>query len=161
MRTTRFVGATLVANLVLGLLFVAGAATVAAQEECTLTVEPRRAQAGSEFTLSGAGYTPDTLVLQRDDGEPVTIELDLNDADPFEIPIGSRSGDEGLWTATVSVTDTECSATTRFRVTLRDTAAADHVTTAAGGISPLVYLAVILGGFGIGTLAGRRLRLAF
>lgn len=159
MRTVRLVGATLIVKLVLGLLFVVGASSVAASDECDVSVEPRKAQAGSEFTLRGSGYTPDTLVLQRSDGEPVTIDLDLGDADPFEIPIGSRTGDEGVWTATVSVSGTECEASTTFRVTLHDTATAGDATDA--GISPLVYVAVVLGGFGIGTLIGRRVRLAY
>jgi hypothetical protein len=160
MRTTRLVGSVLIVKLVLGILFVAGASAAAASDECTVSVEPRKAQAGSEFRLSGSGFTPDTLVLQRGDGDPVTIELDLGDADPFEIPIGSRSGDEGVWKATVSVSDTECAASVRFRVTLHDTAAAD-----AGGepaaIHPLVYVAVILAGFSLGAFVSRRLRLAF
>lgn len=160
MRITRLLGATLVVKLVLGLLFVASASSVAAQDDCTLSVEPKKAQAGSEFMLSGSGYTPDTLVLQREDADPVTIDLDLEDADPFEIPIGSRSGDEGVWKATVSVTGSDCEASTRFRVTLHDTAVG-AATGAPDGIHPLVYVAVILGGFGLGTLVGRRVRLAF
>ena len=121
--------------------------------------QPAQAEAGSEFMLNGAGYTPDKLVLQRGNNDPVEIELDLGDADPFEIPIGSRAGDEGLWRATVSNADCEASAT--FRVTLKNTDMIDDLMASpAGGIPPIVYLAVILGGFGLGAIGARRLRLA-
>lgn len=159
MRITRLVGATLVVKLALGVFLLVGTSSVAAQAECSLSVEPAKAQAGSEFRLLGSGYTPDRLTLQRGDGEPVEIELDLGDADPFEIPIGSRSGDEGVWKATVSVAATECAASTTFRVTLKNTDALADL--AGGGISPLLYLAVVVGGFGLGALVGRRLNLAF
>ena len=160
MRTTRIVGATLIAKLVMGLFLLAGATAVAAQEECVLSVEPAQAEAGSEFMLSGAGYTPDKLILQRGNNNPVEIELDLGDTDPFEIPIGSRSGDEGLWRATVSNDDCEASAT--FRVTLKNTDMIDDLmaSPAGGGIPPIAYLAVIVGGFGLGAIGARRLRLA-
>lgn len=162
MRTTRIVGATLIVKLVLGLFLVAGVSTVAAQDECTLSVEPGEAQAGSEFVLTGSGYTPDRLTLQRGSSDPVSINLDLGDADPFEIPIGSRTGDEGVWRATVSVSGTDCEASTTFRVTLRNTDMIDDLLAAPGGagIPPIVYLAVILGGFGLGIFGARRLRLA-
>lgn len=162
MRITRLLGATLIVKLVLGLLFVVGATTVAAQEDCTLSVNPAAAQAGSEFVLTGSGYTPDVLSLQRGSSDPVTIELDLDDADPFEIPIGSRPGDEGVWTATVSVSGSDCEASAEFRVTLKNTDMIDDLVAspAGGGIPPIVYLAVILGGFGVGAFAARQLRLA-
>jgi hypothetical protein len=162
LRTTRLVGATLVLKFVLGMMLLVHASPAAAQEECTLDVRPRVAQAGTEFVLSGSGYTPDQLVLQRGSLEPVTIDLDLGNADPFEIPIGSRVGDEGMWTATVSVTGSECEATATFHVTLRNTDLLDGVLAGAlGGDLPLVaYLLVIGGGFGIGALAARHLRVA-
>ena len=162
MRTTRLLGGTLIVKLGLGLFLLAGASSVAAQEHCSLAVEPAEAQAGSEFVLSGSGYTPDVLMLQRGSSDPVTIDLDLADADPFEIPIGSRTGDEGLWTATVTVSGTDCEASAQFRVTLRNTDMIDDLVTspAGGGIPPIVYLAVILGGFGVGAFAARQLRLA-
>jgi len=160
MRTKRIVGATLVVKLVMGLFLLAGASSVAAQDECVLTVEPAEAQAGSEFVLHGEGFTPDQLILQRGSNEPVTINLSLGDTDPFEIPIGSRTGDEGLWTATALVKGTECSATTNFRVTLQNTDMIDDlVSSPTGGLPLIAYLLVIVGGFGAGALAARHLRL--
>jgi hypothetical protein len=161
MRTTRLVGATLIVKLVLG-LFLLSAAGVAAQDACVLTVEPAEAPAGHEFVLSGTGYLPDKLVLQRGTNEPVTIQLSLGPADPFEIPIGSRTGDEGLWTATASVDGTDCEATATFRVTLQNTDMIDDLMSGStgGGLPLIAYLLVIVGGFGIGALAARHLRLA-
>jgi hypothetical protein len=161
MRTTRLLGATLIVKLVLGLFFLVGVSSVAAAE-CALSVEPRAAQAGSEFMLTGSGYTPDKLVLQRGNNDPVEIELDLGDADPFEIPIGSRPGDEGLWRATVSVEGTDCEASATFRVTLKNTDMIDDLmaSPAGGGIPPIAYLLVIVGGFGVGAFAARRWHVA-
>jgi hypothetical protein len=161
MRTTRLVGATLIVKLVLG-LFLLGATSVAAEDACVLTVEPAEAQAGAEFVLSGSGYKPDQLILQRGTNEPVTIELDLPDADPFEIPIGSSTGDEGPWTATAVVDGTDCRATATFRVTLQNTDMIDDLmgSPSGSGMPLIVYLLVIVGGFGVGALAARHLRLA-
>lgn len=145
-----------------GLVALLGAGPASAAEpECALSVEPKIAVAGTQFVLSGSGYTPNQLILQKDDGPQTTIELDLAGADPFEIPIDSKPGDEGLWTATVSGTDGECSATTAFRVTLRSTAMFDELIAGrpGGPLLPL-YLLVLGLGFTLGLLAARRLRLA-
>lgn len=145
----------------LAVLIFAGPAGATEPPTCELDVEPREAPVGSTFQLIGEGYSPTEVVLQHEGGEPVTIELDVTD-DPFSIPVGSGPGDEGLWTATVAVTGTSCSASVTFRVTLHDTAVADRM--AAGGTSePLpasLYLAVIATGLAGGLMLGRRFRTA-
>lgn len=160
MRTTRLVGAIFVVKLFLGLMLIS-ATSVAAQDACVLAVEPTQAQAGAEFVLSGSGYTPDQLILQRGTNEPVTIDLDLPDADPFEIPIGSSTGDEGPWTATAVVEGTDCRATATFHVTLQNTDMIDDLMASPsdGGVPLIAYLLVIVGGFSVGALAAGRLRL--
>jgi hypothetical protein len=139
------------------------AAPVAAVEPggCALSVEPRSGPAGSEFTLSGRGYTPTHVTLQKNGGRQTTVELDLGAADPFEIPIGSRTGDEGTWSATVFVEGTDCRATATFRVTLLSTdVVAELVGRSPGARLPLAaYLLVIGMGFGGGMLLSRRVRL--
>lgn len=80
--------------------------------------------------------------------------------DPFSIPIGSGPGDEGLWTATVAVEGTSCSASVTFHVTLLDTAIGDALTAVDGGgrVPAVLYLAVLFGGLAGGVLLGRRFR---
>jgi hypothetical protein len=152
----RLIGASMASILTLGLLLVVAVAPAAAQDECVLTVEPAEAPAGDQFILSGTGYTPEQLILQRGSAQPVTFDLSLGDADPFEIPIGSKSGDEGLWQAVVIDTDTGCRARAHFRVTLVPTDMVDDLlATPAGGVPMIAYLLVIAGGFGAGTLIAR------
>lgn len=144
--------------LLAGLLLGGSVSSVAAQEDCLLAVEPVEALAGSQFVLIGNGYTPSQLTLQRDTAQPVTFDLDLGDTDPFEIPIGSKSGDEGLWTATVTADD-GCVATTTFRVALPSTDMIDGLLSGSGGSTPpAVYLLVVLAGFGGGVLVARYAR---
>ena len=146
--------------LALSLSALAGGA--AAQVECTLTVEPEVAVAGSEFQLHGEGYTPTQLVLQKDGAEAVTIDLDLAGQDPFEIPVGSSIGDEGVWQATAELPGT-CSPSVTFTVTLQDTDAMSDVlepSTTEGRLPVAIYLLIIAVGLGGGVLAGARLRLA-
>jgi hypothetical protein len=145
------------------LIVSAGPALATEPSQCELAVEPQSGPAGTQFTLSGEGYTPTHLTLRKDSGRETTVELDLGDAEPFEIPIGSQPGDEGLWTATAYIPGTDCSATTTFRVMLLDTAtlASMSSTPADGGGLPLtVYLLIGLLGFGGGTLIARRVRIA-
>lgn len=144
----------------LGLLSVAGPASAAEPVTCEVAVEPSTAPVGTTFVLTGSGYTPTQLVLQNGDGEPLTVDLDLGDQDPFSIPVGSGPGDEGRWTATVSIPDTPCSASVSFRVTLHDTAVGDELLspTAQGGqVALVLYLLVMCGGFFGGVLLARRL----
>lgn len=150
----------LLAAALLALVIVpAGASGVAAQGACELSVAPASGPAGTEFTLSGSGYTPDLLTLQREGQQAAQFDLDLGDADPFEIPIRSRAGDEGEWQATVAVTDTECAGTATFRVTLHDTDTIETLLASpAGGLPPIAYLIVVLGGFAGGLVIARRVR---
>jgi hypothetical protein len=155
----RLLGTSLVSALLLGLLMAGSVATVAGQEDCLLTVEPSEAPAGSQFVLSGAGYTPDRLTLQRESTDPVSFELGLGGGDSFEIPIGSKPGDEGVWRATVAVDETGCEGTATFRVTLQPTDMMDDLLAASGGgLPPFVYLLVVVGGFAAGTLVARYAR---
>jgi hypothetical protein len=155
----RLIGTALSSLLLVGLLMLGSAATVLGQDDCVLSVEPAQAPAGSQFLLSGTGYTPDRLILQRNDSEPVSFDLSLGDADPFEIPVGSKVGDEGLWTATVQVNETGCEAQAQFRVTLQPTDAIDDLLATPGGGLPMVaYLMVIVGGFAAGMMVARYAR---
>ena len=155
MRKRRLVGATTASVLGLSLYLSAVVPMVAAEPECIVTAEPATAPAGSEFILRGSGYTPTQLILQKGDGEPVTIALDLGDDDPFGIPIGSNTGDEGVWTATAENDD--CSAETTFTVTLQNTDAIDDVLGSVGSAPLPTFLAfaVIVGGFAAGMVLGR------
>lgn len=155
MRTRRALGATIAGVISLS-LYLAAVVPVAASSHCSLMADPASAVAGTEFTLSGSGFTPDTLVLQKEGGHPVTIELDMGDDDPFEIPIGSSTGDEGVWHATAS--NGECTAETSFTVTLQSTDAIDDVLGSVGS-APLptgIALVVIVFGFVAGIALGRR-----
>ena len=156
MGTRRLVGASI--GTVIGISLYLGALVpmAGAQSECTLDAEPATAPAGAEFMLRGSGFTPTRLILQKGDGQPVTIDLDLGDNDPFEIPIGSNTGDEGLWTATAE-NDT-CSAEATFTVTLQNTDAVDDVLGSVGSAPlPTAFaLGVIVAGFAAGAVVGRR-----
>ncbi|CAN5644802.1 hypothetical protein BH23CHL7_BH23CHL7_01320 [soil metagenome] len=156
----RLIGISLTTLLAIGLLLVAAVLPVAAQdEECALTVEPATAPAGAQFVLGGTGYTPEQLILERGSAQPVAFDLNLGDADPFEIPIGSKTGDEGLWQAVVVDTDTGCHAGVEFRVTLQPTDMLDDLLATGAGELPIsLYLLVIVGGFGAGTLIARYAR---
>lgn len=156
MRMRRVVGAATATVIGLSLYLAALVPMAAGQSECVLSVEPSSAPAGSEFMLSGSGYTPTRLILQKGDGLPVTIGLQLGTEDPFQIPIGSSSGDEGVWLATAENDD--CSAEATFTVTLQNTDAIDDVLGSVGSAPlPTVFaLVVIVGGFAAGMVLGRR-----
>jgi hypothetical protein len=155
---------TLLRTLTLTLLgagLLLASALPALASDCEVSVEPRVAESGTVFTLRGAGYTPTILTLQKSDGRETAVELDLDGADPFEIPIGSSVGDEGRWRATVAVAGTDCSATVTFRVTLLDTSTLSEVAVGrSGGLPPLAFVLAAVLAFTGGTLIGRRLRLA-
>jgi hypothetical protein len=162
MRTRRLVGGSVVIVLALALYFVALVQTAAAQGNCTLTVEPDTATAGTVFHLHGSGFTPTQLILQKEGGQPVTSDLDLGTQDPFEIPIGSRTGDEGKWTATAVLAGT-CSPSVMFTVTLESTDAISDLLAAptATGHLPLgLVVLVIAAGFGGGAVVAWRLKRA-
>jgi hypothetical protein len=148
---------TALATLLLGGLLLVGATAAAAKgSDCTLSVSPAQGPAGSQFVLHGSGYTPDRLILRRASGEPASFDLDLGPADPFEIPIASKPGDEGRWRASVLDEDTGCRASTYFRVTLQPTdMLQDLLTAPGGGVPPAVYLVIVAAAFCAGTLVAR------
>jgi hypothetical protein len=145
---------------VLWLLAVSVGATFAADSgTCEVRVEPRAASGGSVFVFSGSGFKPVTLVLQKESDEPIAHDINVGDADPWSVTVRSRAGDEGTWTASFTNEEALCTATATFRVTLTNT---DAVTDLAAAVtsarSPiLLYLAVVVIGFGSGTLIGRRM----
>ncbi|MDP8903962.1 MAG: hypothetical protein M3N29_01370 [Chloroflexota bacterium] len=156
MRTRRLLRRSLSTVTGLALCLLAVVPITSAQAACTLTATPAVAAAGTEFTLRGSGFTPTELVLQKQGGQPVTLTLDLGSDDPFEIPIGSRPGDEGRWHATAK--SSRCSAGASFTVTLQSTDTIEEVLASgrAGALPPVVYLAVIVFGFAAGGVLGRR-----
>lgn len=158
MQTRRFLGGSLLMALTLALYAAAQVPTVAAQSDCKLTVDPQVATAGSQFHLHGSGFTPTQLILQKAGGQPVTVDLDLGGADPFDIPVGSRQGDEGEWTATAALPGT-CSPSVVFTATLQSTDVVDDLLapTAGGHFSLMLVLLVGVAGFAGGAVAARRL----
>jgi hypothetical protein len=162
MRTRRLVGTSTVIVMSLALYFAALIQTAAAQSSCTLTVEPEVATAGSEFILRGSGFTPTELILQKEGAAAVTVELDLDSQDPFDIPIGSRKGDEGRWHATASLPGV-CAASVVFTATLESTDALSDLLAAppANGRLPLwIALLVLVTGLGGGAFVAWRLNRA-
>ena len=137
-----------------------GAASAAEPEECSVMVEPAAAPAGSQFRLSGSGFSPTHLTLRAGFGRETTVELQLDGADPFEIPVASSVGDEGAWTATVYVDGTDCQATASFHVTLLSTADEALTRGFSRTVVPLPVVALLgLLGLGGGALLARRIRL--
>ena len=147
-----------VAAIVACLLWTASAAAVE-PTDCTLEVSPAKGEPGTVFTLSGAGYTPTHLDLVKEGGSLTTVALDLGDTDPFEIPIGSREGDQGRWTATAYVDGTDCRASATFRVVLPDTAGPLDLLGLSSTDGPplLLLLGIVVVGFASGTFVARRL----
>lgn len=148
--------ARLAAAVCLGTIGAAAiAATALGNEHCELEVEPASGPAGTEFVLSGTGYSPTEMLLRKDGGEPTTIPLELPDGS-FQIPVASDPGDEGRWTATVNDPAADCSVSVEFLVTLHDTAAAANDAAGGGaGLPPLVYLLVIATGVAAGVRIAR------
>lgn len=161
MRTRRLLGGSLIIALTFALYAVTLVPIVAAQTNCQLTVEPAVATAGSEFHLHGSGFTPTQLILQKEGGQPVTIDLDLGTQDPFEIPIGSHKGDEGKWTATAALPGV-CAPSVVFTATLESTdAIGDLLAPTSTGHLPLILVALmIVAGFGGGAVVAWQLRRA-
>lgn len=160
MRTRWLVGGSVVIVMALVLLLVALVQTAAAQSECELTIEPETAKAGTVFHLRGNGFTPTQLILQKNGNEAVTSDLELGSQDPFEIPIGSKIGDEGEWSATADLPGT-CSPSVTFTVTLENTDAPYDALARPEptGRVPLMLVAlIIVGGFGGGVVVARRMK---
>jgi hypothetical protein len=160
MRTRRLLGGPLAIVLTFALYLAAFVQITAAQSQCQLTIDPEVATAGSEFHLHGSGFTPTQLILQKEGEDPVTIDLDLGTADPFDIPIGSRKGDEGNWTATAALPGT-CSPSVTFIATLESTDAISDLLAAPktnDHLPLMVVLLTIVAGFGAGAVVALRLR---
>ncbi len=152
----RFLVAPLGALLMLVALS-AGAVMAEDTTTCAVDVEPQAAAAGSAFVFTGTGFKPTTLALQEEDGDPAVHDLDVGDADPWEVTVRSRAGDEGIWTATFSA-DAECSASAEFRVTLSNTdLVSDLVNPSPQQPTAWLYLLVVVIGFSGGVLVARRI----
>lgn len=154
----RFIAAL---GAMLWLLCLAAASALAAEPGiCQVQVNPRAAASGSVFVFNGSGFAPTELTLEREGGEPITHDLNVGEADPWEFTVRSRTGDEGTWTASFSDPALNCTATVEFRVTLSDTdligdTAADTTSSSAPAF---LYLAVIVFGFSGGVVIGRRIQ---
>src|SRR5687768_6581591 len=122
----RLLGAPLLGALVLMCLW---AVQVRAADECVVTADPQAAAGGSVFTFSGSGFQPTRMTLQKNEDPPTVSDIDVAGADPWQLTVQSRNGDEGGWKATFDV-DGGCSVTVQFRVTLTDT---DLITGLFGG----------------------------
>lgn len=136
-----------------------GSAIAAEPGTCDVHVSPRAAAAGSVFIFNGSGFMPTELTLQKEGGEPISHDLNVNEGDPWEVTVRSRAGDEGTWSASFFDTDANCTAAVEFRVTLSNTDLIDDIAASVTSPAPmLLYLAVIVFGFGGGVLIGRRVR---
>lgn len=138
----------------------AGSAIAAQPGTCDVHVSPRTAAGGSSFVFSGSGFVPTEMTLHRDGARPISHDLNLGGADPWEATVRSRTGDEGTWTASFSEPALDCTASVEFRVTLVNTDLVDDITagTTSSMAPVLLYLAVIVFGFSGGVLIGRRVR---
>src|SRR5687767_5514519 len=143
----RNLGAPLLGALVLVCLLAVQVR--AADGECVVTADPQAAAGGSVFTFSGSGFQPTHMTLQKDEETPTVSDIDVAGADPWQVTVQSRNGDEGGWTATFDV-ESGCSVTVQFRVTLTDTALITDLLggTPAGSVPAL--LLVLVAGFGVG-----------
>ncbi len=137
----------------------AGSVLAAQPETCDVRVSPRAAAGGSVFVFSGSAFVPTELTLQKGDAEPISHDLNVGDADPWEVTVRSRTGDEGTWTATFSDPALDCTASVEFRVTLSNTDLIEDVVAATSSPAPVpLYVVVIVFGFAAGMLIGRRVR---
>jgi hypothetical protein len=141
------------------LTFSASAVLADETPECTVEVSPLTATSGESFVFTGGGFKPNELVLRKAGGDPISHRLELGEDDPWEVTVRSRTGDEGSWTATFLDPEGVCTATVGFRVTLTPTDAIDDIAKVVGEApAPYVlYLAVIVLGFGGGMAIGRRI----
>src|SRR6266540_1536826 len=71
----------------------------AADSDCVVTVDPQAAAGGMVFTFSGSGFGPTHMTLQKDEEIPTISDLDVAGADPWQVTVQSRNGDEGAWKA--------------------------------------------------------------
>src|SRR3990172_156498 len=156
----RRLGAPLGALVVM--VFLSTAPVMAADTGvCVVDVDQPAAAGGSVFTFSGSGFAPTRLELTKDGWSPTVSEIDVGDADPWQLTVQSRTGDEGSWTATFKV-DGGCTVSVQFRVTLASTdLISDFLGDQPTGSAPVAaYMLVI--GFGLagGAFLSRRLAAA-
>jgi hypothetical protein len=131
---------------------------------CVAEVNPRVAPGGSAFVFSGSGFTPTRMTLQKEGDEPINHDLSVGTADPWEVTVRSRVGDEGKWSASFTDSAMGCTGIVEFRVTLSNTDVLDQDKTFAGGNGATVpdtlalYLAVVVFGFAGGMMLGKLLQ---
>lgn len=138
----------------------AGSALAAQPERCDVQVGPRAAAGGSLFVFSGSGFMPTELTLQKEDAGPISHDINVGDADPWEITVRSRTGDEGTWTAAFTDQALDCTASVEFRVTLSNTDLIEDIAASTTSLPApvLLYAVVVAFGLATGTLIGRRVR---
>lgn len=124
------------------LISLPGGAALAAEAPCELAVSPTSGPPGTEFVFSGSGYTPTQLTLRQKGADPRVVDLDLDSADPFEIPFVATEADAGRWSVTASIPETECAGRAVVDVTLPPTSSLAEVTaTPATGLDRGVLFA--------------------
>jgi hypothetical protein len=151
----RTLGASIGA-LVVALMLSAG--PVLAEDSCVVEVEPASAVGGSVFTFNGSGFQPTRLELSKDGGSPAVNDIDTGAADPWQVTVQSRAGDEGSWTANF-VADGGCSVSVDFTVGLASTdMVSDILGSQPAGVLPVLAYTLVIG-FGLagGMLLSRRL----
>lgn len=155
----RHLGAPLLGALVLVCLLAVQVR--AADTECVVTADPQAAAGGSIFTFSGSGFVPTHMTLQKDEETPTVSDIDVAGADPWQVTVQSRNGDEGAWKATFDV-DGGCSVSAQFRVTLTDTDLIASVVggTPAGKVPAVLFVFMATFGVGGGLFLARRLAAA-
>jgi hypothetical protein len=129
--------------------------------ECVVEVSPKAATAGSVFVFNGSGFKPISLLLQKNDDEPIAHGLSVGEDDPWEVTVRSRTGDEGKWLASFTDEGANCTATVEFNVTLASTDVVEDLSTAAAATRPAVigfFAAVLLFGLTGGVLMGRQIQ---
>jgi hypothetical protein len=152
----RHLGAPLLGALVLLCLLTLHVR--AGEAVCVVTVDPQAAAGGTVFTFTGSGFAPTQMELQKGKEAPTVNDIDLAGADPWQVTVQSRAGDEGAWTATFDEEE-GCSVSVQFRVTLSDTDfISDLIGDRPGGSVPaLLVLLVAAFGVGGGLFVARRL----
>ena len=152
----RLLGAPLLGALVL--LCLLAVQVRAADGVCVVTVDPQAAAGGTVFTFTGSGFAPTQMALQKDKDAPTVNDIDLAGADPWQVTVQSRAGDEGAWTATFDEEE-GCSVSVQFRVTLSDTDLVSDLlgNRTEGSVPALLFLLVAAFGVGGGLFVARRL----
>jgi len=156
----RFLGAPIFA-LGAALLLAPGAVMADSPPDCAVTVDPASAVGGTVFTFTGSGFHPTKLLLQKNDGSPISNDI-APDGDPWTQTVQSAVGDEGSWTATFVQPDGDtvgCAIAVHFDVTLTSTdVISDLLSDQPQSSLPALFM-VMLTGFGLvgGVFLSRRL----